>query len=414
MTAAPHDTTLRNQERREAGQWRELDAAREEVSELRKTIAELQTESQRGLRLSSPQQRKHVGPIDVVLQPIRTSDDADAAFEGRSLEFMRRIVDECNCSFEAACTANALVLQWHLGDAVPDGHLTSATAFRRSFLRAGIADEEAAAAQNAADPGPWSIAQDAGGGTLMVAIGQWDAKAQQPVARPLAAADLFRDQGARNGVKTLEAAIKRGALKWGHLVAGCSDGTDHAVQENEGVCQLAHELGGHLVGVLGGQPLNMQLAQAVFCCIHGKALEENGGMEAAFPDNYLVDAGRLLWEVVAGPEGRPRFYRGIWTRVVSRGDGTTIPALPAHLFDQHLRSMAEPTESKWQVMFDWCFALLPLLESFGNVAQVSAWRCYLEIFFEKCLVLFCGTTDQAPCVPLTRAPQHQSQPSPPC
>ena len=45
-------------------------------------------------------------------------------------------------------------------------------------------------------------------------------------------------------------------------------------------------------------------------------------------------------------------------------------------------------------MFDACYCLSPLLEPFGNVLQISARRCYLEIFFEKCLVLFCGSTDQ--------------------
>ena len=45
-------------------------------------------------------------------------------------------------------------------------------------------------------------------------------------------------------------------------------------------------------------------------------------------------------------------------------------------------------------MFDACYCLSPLLEPFGNLAVEAARRCYLEIFFEKCLVLFCGSTDQ--------------------
>ena len=47
-----------------------------------------------------------------------------------------------------------------------------------------------------------------------------------------------------------------------------------------------------------------------------------------------------------------------------------------------------------QVMFDVCYRISPLLEPFGNVLQASARRCYLEIFLEKCLTLFCGSTDQ--------------------
>ena len=258
----------------------------------------------------------------------------------------------------------------------------------------------------------------------MVATGQWDVEAQMPIARPLAAADLFRDQSARNGMTTLEAAARRGGFRFERLVASCSDGTEHAVQESEGFCKRAQELSPPRTG-FGDQ--GRQLAQADFCCIHGKALEENGGMQAAFGDNYLVDALRLLWEVVCGPEGRPRFYRGIWGRKVQlpprlilphpappypilshptpprpiplhqvvRRDGTTLPELPVVFFDQNLRVMPEPTEAKWQVMFDTCSCISKLLDSFGSILQVGARRCYLEIFFEKCLVLFCGSTDQS-------------------
>ena len=118
-------------------------------------------------------------------------------------------------------------------------------------------------------------------------------------------------------------------------------------------------------------------------------------MQAAFPDNYLVDALRLLWELVGGQEGRPRFYRRVWTLRVDRADGTSLPALPAQLFDEHYRSMPEPTEAKWQVMFDTCKYISPLLEPYGNSPFIAARRAPLEIFFEKCLVLFCGSTDQA-------------------
>ena len=79
---------------------------------------------------------------------------------------------------------------------------------------------------------------------------------------------------------------------------------------------------------------------------------------------------------------------------MARADGTKLPALPVALFDRNLRSAPEPTEAKWQVMFDTCSCLLPLLEPFGNILRECARRCYLEIFFEKCLVLFCGSTDQ--------------------
>ena len=388
VEAAAQDTTLRNLQRREAGRVAELTAARAEVAELHARVKQLEA-APHGKRGMASQQ--HMQPLRV-----RTSDHADAPFSARSLEFMCRLVDESNGSFEGAATANALVLGMHYGVDMPDSMLYSSGTLRNAFHRVGIAAQEADATRNRADRGPWCIAQDAGGGTLMVATGHWDAEAQQPEARPLSASDLFRDQGARNGINTLERAAERGGLNFGRCVGSCSDGTEHAAQESQGFCELTHERAKAMAGPDGqraaarGRPL----AQADLCCIHGKALEENGGMRAAFPDNHLVDALRLLWELVCGPEGRPSQYRKIWAEQVARADGTILPALPVAFFDQNLKALTEPTEAKWQVMFDACYCLSPLLEPFGDVLQISARRCYLEIFFEKCLTLFCGSTDQ--------------------
>ena len=331
------DGTLRNQARREKARVDELTDARAEVTALRQRVGELEAAAP----LVGPRGTQQ--PKPPVLQALRVSGgDENAPFTGRSIEFMRRLVDETNGSFEGAATANALVLAMHLGAEVTDDQLITAGSIRNAFSRGGLADEEAAAERNRADEGPWCIAQDAGGGTLMVATGHWDLNAMQPIARPLAAADLFRDQTARNGIATLERAAARSGLRYERLVASCSDGTEHAVQESRGFCERAHELGGR------GQCGRGQLGQADFCCIHGKALEENSGQQAAFPDNYLVDALRLLWELVGGPEGRPAHYRAVWERQVDRADGTKLPALPVALFDQHLKALPEPTEAKWQ------------------------------------------------------------------
>ena len=340
----PQDTTLRNQQRREGGLRDELDAARA-------TVAELQTRVQQLAEMPLGQRGQEPSQAARPLQQVRTSVHADAPFSARSLEYMCRLVDESNGSFEGAVTANALVLGMHYGADVPDSMLYSAGTLRNAFHRVVIAAQEADAARNRTDSGPWCIAQDAGGGTLMVATGHWDAEAQRPEARPLAASDLFRDQGARNGINTLERAAERGGLSFGRCVGSCSDGTDHAVQESQGFCELTHERAKTLAGPYGQRAVarGRPLAQADFCCIHGKALEENSGMQAAFPDNYLVDALRLLWELVRGPEGRPAQYRNIWAEQVARADGSKLPALPVALFDQNLKALAEPTEAKWQV-----------------------------------------------------------------
>ena len=304
-----------------------------------------------GQRVPTAQQLE-LQQAPLLQQKVRTCDSADAPFLGRSLEYMCRLVDESNGSFEGVATANALVLGMHFGPDVPDAMLFTAATLKNAFHRVGIAAQEADAERNQADDGPWCIAQDAGGGTLMVATGHWDAATQQPVARPLAASDLFRDQGARNGINTLERAAERGGLNWCCCVGSCSDGTDHAVQESQGFCERTYTRAKAMAGGAGrtadarGRPL----AQADFCCIHGKALEENGGMKAAFPDNHHVDSLRLLWELTGGPEGRPAQYRKIWEQRVQRQDGSVLPPLPVALFDQNLKRMTEPTEAKWQVL----------------------------------------------------------------
>jgi len=121
-------------------------------------------------------------------------------------------------------------------------------------------------------------------------------------------------------------------------------------------------------------------------------------MAAAFGAKYVVDSLRLLWELIGAPiesGGRPKEYRKYWIEPVTRKDGITLPGLPAAFFDQLLHQMAEPTDSKWQVMYDICVCIETLLQPFGNVLQGASRRCMLEIFFEKCEVLFCGNANPA-------------------
>jgi len=104
----PQDTTLRNQQRREAGLRDELDAARA-------TVAELQTRVQQLAAMPLGQRGQEPSQAARPLQQVRTRDAADAPFSARSLEYMCRLVDESNGSFEGAATANALVLGMHYG-----------------------------------------------------------------------------------------------------------------------------------------------------------------------------------------------------------------------------------------------------------------------------------------------------------
>ena len=159
--AQEQDNSQRCRERRQAERDRELDTARDEVERLKVRVLELEARAP----LSK---RGQAAPV--VLQTIRTTDAPDAPFCGRTLEFMRRLVDECNGSFEGAATANAMILGLHIGPDVADSRLFGPDAFRRAFLRAGIADEEAAAKRNQADPGPWCIAQVRGSVGVVVYI----------------------------------------------------------------------------------------------------------------------------------------------------------------------------------------------------------------------------------------------------
>ena len=52
--------------------------------------------------------------------------------------------------------------------------------------------------------------------------------------------------------------------------------------------------------------------------------------------------------------------------------------------------MAEPTASKWQVMYDICKSLLPLLEPASGVLAPASQLCRLVAM---CQQLSCGTTN---------------------
>ena len=64
----------------------------------------------------------------------------------------------------------------------------------------------------------------------MIAYCIWDEAKGKPVAKPLAASDLFSDQTAANGERTLLRAVVRLGLQAGLGVSNTSDGTEHAVQ----------------------------------------------------------------------------------------------------------------------------------------------------------------------------------------
>ena len=318
--------SARLQSRREQGKIAELQHARQTIAEQRAEIYTLKETQPAGRGVQQQQQSCPWSGSSQhhYIKSIRTTAAHDGHYLSRTLEFMRRLVDESNCSFESAATCNALALATHIGD-VPIAHLTNPEAYRRAFVRLGLLDNEAEAAVNLVYKGPVCIAQDGGGGSLMMAYGKWDYERNRPEARPLAAADLLRDQTATHGVSLLQREMTKMGIKPERVVASCSDGTTHAVQESEGNMAAAHEAAqtaGHRVD-------KDQLGKAELCCIHGKALEEVNGFEAAFPREFVVNAARLLWEIVGSPiqsGGRPKEYRKYWIERDRRGIRT--PSLP--------------------------------------------------------------------------------------
>ena len=80
--------------------------------------------------------------------------------------------------------------------------------------------------------------------------------------------------------------------------------------------------------------------------------------------------------------------------------------LPPIAFSKVLKQMSEPTSSKWQVMFDICYALLPLLDPLpqyeGSPFDQSG-LSQLEVFFSKLLTLLPGSMDSTKATRVTHA-----------
>ena len=165
----------------------------------------------------------------------------------------------------------------------------------------------------------------------MIAASVWDFSLAKPVIEPLACASLNADQSARNCAATVNAAVKAAGLCPALCVQGESDGATAAKNEVALVLQEQHAracaaadaaaaVARAAAQASGAQPAPQVqpapppkpelVATAETCCIHAKALEERKFILEAFP--LLVDALRLLWDIIKGEGGRVDFYRRIW------------------------------------------------------------------------------------------------------
>ena len=108
---------------RQADADREVAAARQLVPELRQQVQELEER----LTALAPRVQPAAAAVAPKLISPRNSASPDASLTPRTLEYLRRIVEECNISFKGASTAIALVL----GLFVEGGH------FYRGWWKAG-------------------------------------------------------------------------------------------------------------------------------------------------------------------------------------------------------------------------------------------------------------------------------------
>ena len=333
------DSTLRQ---RLASLKAEVEAARMNEPELRGQVMALTTQ------LTDATPRRALPTVPVVrLIPPRTSCSPEAPLTARTCHYIRALVNETNCSFEGAATAISVVLALYIEGPPSKEQLICSSSVKAAFDKLGQEDNLLEQRTNQASLQFWAMGCDGGNkgrAIEMMAYCVWDERKQRPVCRPLAASDLFCDQTAKNGTATLHRAASRLGLKPELCVSNTSDGTEHAVQESANFLTEQH--------AMVALPHGLKLSSQEHCCIHGKALEENAGIESMMPGNRLVDALRLLWEIIKSPEGgRHDEYRVIWIKDAH---------LPGDLFDSTLGCMAQPTSQKWQVIESASTALSPL------------------------------------------------------
>jgi hypothetical protein len=363
---------------------KELEAGRGNDVELRRANDALQR------RVDSLESKlRDVKASSVKLITPRTSNTADAPLTARTLELLRRLCDETNCSIRGASTAIALVLELFIEGGPTEAQLISNVAIKAAFERLGMVDEDRERVLNQMSKQYWAMGADGGNkgrAMEMMAYSIWDEIKGKPVVKPLAASDLHANQTAANGMATHLRAVEHLGLKPEYCTAFSTDGTTHALQDAEGTLESLHQKAVEAAKASEDE----RISAIANCCIHGKALEENGGLEAMWPGERVVGALLLLWEVIKSPEGGRRAeYRETWC-VDCGFDGA--------LFDATLGSMAKPTSSKWQIMHDIIKALLPILQPIAAphpqaLMGAAATPSYLERFLDVNAKLNRGTMD---------------------
>ena len=271
-------------------------AALTEADELRRQVQDMQA-----LGVDLPQKRGCPGRSDPRtslhrLHSIRVAGSRRC--DAFSHEMARQLVEACGMTFEAASTATNLVLTWHLRTPPSADMLVSPDFFAHAFTRLGTLDLAATKLKNesASRSASWGAAADAGnkGREIdMIAISVFPSGSMKPKLELLSAADLHGDGTGKNLANTMLEAAKRHGLHPDGCIQAESDGAS-ACSGVAGETQLFLDA---LREQAATRPTALvHSAAKETCCIHAKVLEENRGMEAAFPGLALVNFTRLLWE----------------------------------------------------------------------------------------------------------------------
>jgi len=320
----------------------QLDAQQMEIARLQRRVEELEEEgSGRGQR-SCPG-RTDAATHQVTFRDMRVNGFRADAF---SLSMLRRAIEEGGCSFEALPVINALLLAMHTRGEPEPRMLFNSQLVRQAFLRLGVYDGNQTRASNRrrAKCWAWALGADEGNkgrGMDMIAIVTWDEEIDKPQIQVIAAAEVH-DKSGHGLAALLERARENAGLHPEGLTHLSSDGASACASDQVGETVLFQR---RQQEASSADPTALcHSAARTLCAIHGMAIEENAGIEAAFPMHLLWAFLALLHECFSDRgSSHADDMRKIWVETAK---------LPVALYNHCLGSLQKPVESKWGTMYE--------------------------------------------------------------
>ena len=289
--------SARQQQQREQARLEELEAARGAVSDLRGEVIQLrETTPPKGRRAAAARAEdafKEGGATTLVgwqCALINPRIGSTMHFSPREQEFARRIVDECNLSFESYPKAHALFLQKFFGDAVMEDPrvcealLINNRAAEEAYFALSMRDQETMKAEGMLDDSPVGVGADVGNKDKardIIALSLWHAAKRKPYTKALACSDLHADQSAANAAATVEAALERDGRRPALTVHMLTDGATAATGESDAL--LAGQA--RLATLLTSPPLTSMrtIAAPPSVLLSTETFRETGPLRPALP-----------------------------------------------------------------------------------------------------------------------------------